>query len=408
MSKPAIALFCMPGRGHFHRLRPLIVEFSRSGVSARVYTHRVFQAEIEEAGGTFADLFAHGSIEEADQESWPLTIRFVTFAAQFAERICRDVEAYGPSLVVADTSAVIARVVSKMLRIPYLNVCAGHNVAPAPFVALMEGYPGVKVSRRCVDAVAILKNRYGLQDASPFSYASGLSEHLNIYCEPPAFLDEDEREVFQPIAFYGSLPAAEALDLPCGDARYFAASADEARLKVYLSFGTVIWTSREKEAMAALHAFLDGLDRLGDTTALISLGEANVHRHVREALSRPGVSVETFVNQWRVLQEADVFVTHHGLNSTHEAIFHRVPMVSYPFVWDQPGLARKCQRFGLAVPVVDAPMAPVTPADADRALRIVQRDRAQMLAALATASAWERQVVAERPHVIARILDLAR
>ena len=42
-------------------------------------------------------------------------------------------------------------------------------------------------------------------------------------------------------------------------------------------------------------------------------------------------------------READLFVTHHGLNSTHEAIFNRVPMLSYPFFWDQPGLAAECR-----------------------------------------------------------------
>ena len=45
----------------------------------------------------------------------------------------------------------------------------------------------------------------------------------------------------------------------------------------------------------------------------------------------------------RVLAAADVFVTHHGLNSTHESIAERVPMLSYPFQWDQPGMAERCQ-----------------------------------------------------------------
>ena len=56
------------------------------------------------------------------------------------------------------------------------------------------------------------------------------------------------------------------------------------------------------------------------------------------------------MDQWAVLGETDLFVTHHGLNSTHEAIFNRVPMLSYPFFWDQPGLAAKCQAFGIARP----------------------------------------------------------
>ena len=48
-----------------------------------------------------------------------------------------------------------------------------------------------------------------------------------------------------------------------------------------------------------------------------------------------------------------VFVTHHGLNSTHEAIYHRTPMLSYPFFGDQPYLANRCRDLGLSVPLVD-------------------------------------------------------
>jgi hypothetical protein len=141
---------------------------------------------------------------------------------------------------------------------------------------------------------------------------------------------------------------------------------------------------------------------------VISLGNKSIDAGSRAGLTRPGVSVETYVDQWKVLQVADLFVTHHGLNSTHEAIFHRVPMISYPFAWDQPGLAKKCQQFGLAVPVVDEPMAEIRAADADRALGLAERDRGKMLEALAIACEWEREVVAARPAVLRRILDLAR
>ena len=38
---------------------------------------------------------------------------------------------------------------------------------------------------------------------------------------------------------------------------------------------------------------------------------------------------------------ADAFVTHSGMNSTHEALFHKMSMVSYPIFADQPGLAAR-------------------------------------------------------------------
>ena len=71
------------------------------------------------------------------------------------------------------------------------------------------------------------------------------------------------------------------------------------------------------------------------------------------------MSVHTEVDQWSMLAHSDCFITHHGLNSTHEAIFHRVAMISFPFFWDQPALAAKCQALGLAIPLTDVPRGEV-------------------------------------------------
>jgi UDP:flavonoid glycosyltransferase YjiC (YdhE family) len=121
---------------------------------------------------------------------------------------------------------------------------------------------------------------------------------------------------------------------------------------------------------------------------------------------RPNVAVVRTVDQWRVLSECDVFVTHQGLNSTHEAIFHRVPMISYPFFWDQPALAEKCRQFGLALPLTGVPRGDVSMADVAAAWERFECERDAMRAALEIAREWELAVMAERPNVIRQIRDL--
>jgi UDP:flavonoid glycosyltransferase YjiC (YdhE family) len=170
-----------------------------------------------------------------------------------------------------------------------------------------------------------------MADASPFSYLSSLSTHLNIYCEPPEFLEKGERKVFEPVAFYGSLPSLEGGQGGTqGSRRWFGVSSARM-LKVYVSFGTVIWRYYAVTALSALNTLAAALGRMENVQAVISLGGTELTIEKLAALLRPNVSVESYVDQWEVLQEADVFFTHHGLNSTHEAIFHGVPMVSYPF-----------------------------------------------------------------------------
>ncbi|HXE80795.1 MAG TPA: nucleotide disphospho-sugar-binding domain-containing protein [Vicinamibacterales bacterium] len=217
---------------------------------------------------------------------------------------------------------------------------------------------------------------------------------------------QPDRRVFEPLAFFGSLAADPA---PAGDGarsrrRWFDAGVDEFTL--FASFGTNIWISRTAEALRALAAIADWAAAADDARVLISLGAARLAAGDRARLERPHVRVADYVDQREVLECADAFVTHHGLNSTHEAVVYEVPMISYPFVWDQPGLAAACQRLGLAVPLADTPMAPVAPDDVQRAVTTVRGQSARFAEALARAHEWEREVIASRPAVLRQVLDL--
>lgn len=404
MSGPSVAVFGMPEHGHFQRLRPLIADLVRRGFTTHVLTARRYEREVEQAGGRFVDLFAAYPLDAVDAESVPVPCRYVTYAGAYAEAIARDVAELRPALVVYDTFAVVGRVVARLLGLPYVNLCNGHNVDPAWVLPLLEADPRASISAGCRRAVETLRERYGVDDASPFSYVSGLSPFLNVYCEPPQYLTEPERKAFEPVAFYGSLPSQEELDVPRKD--HGASPFGGGELRVYASFGTVVWRYWPAEALAALHAVSAALAARPGARGLISLGGTDPGEEVIRALSRPNVSVEGWVDQWRVLEDADVFITHQGLNSTHEAVFNGVPMLSYPFFGDQPGLAVRCSELGLAIPLVDAPRRPLGGEAIDAGLDKLAASQDTMRAGLAEALEWERAVIANRPAVLERIAAL--
>ena len=401
-----VVVFCMPERGHFQRLRSLIAALGARRVATHVFTHREYRDEVERSGATFVDLFGRFPLATADAESQPFACRYVSYAAHFADPIRREVELLRPRLIVHDGFAVIGRLVASSLGLPRVNVCAGHNVAPEPFLERLRRDPRVRLSERCHHAVEILRQRHGWLDASPFSYVTALSPDLNLYCEPPDFLTADERRVFEPVEFWGSLPPHEELAARRPASPSFGAGADGNR-KIYVSFGTVVWRYYAEEALRALTTIVETVGDDARTRLLISLGRHPLEPQARAALSHASTTIESYVDQWRVLEEADLFVTHHGLNSTHEAIFHAVPMVSYPFFWDQPALAAKCQERGLAVPLVSAPRAGITAGDVEDAIATAARRGDAMRLALSEAGRRERDVVAARPAVLERVLALA-
>jgi MGT family glycosyltransferase len=404
--RPVAAVFATPDEGKFQRLRPLIAGLVRHGFEVHVLTDRRFAAEIEQLGGTFVDLFGSYPVDAVDDQSIPLPSRYVTFAAAYPEPIAADLERLAPRLIVYDSFAVIAGVVGRMLGIPYVACCAGHNVRPADAVARTAADPRVSTAAACHRAVETLRERYGLDDASPFSYLSNLSPFLNLYGEPSEFLTPQERRIFEPIAFYGSLPSLEEIAARRAGPQCSWFGCRESELKVYVAFGGYVWSYWPREVVDALACISDALARMPKVSLLISLGGAQLSPDAIQTLSNRNVRVESYVDQWQVLTQADLFVTHHGLKSTHEAIFSGVPMLAYPFFHDQPGLAARCEQLGLSIPLADSPRSPLTPDRVCAAVYEITSRGDSIRAKLAQAREWELRTLAGRDKVMQRIKDL--
>jgi UDP:flavonoid glycosyltransferase YjiC (YdhE family) len=177
-------------------------------------------------------------------------------------------------------------------------------------------------------------------------------------------------------------------------------------LNVYISFGTVIWRYFAAEAAAALQAIARACAGIDHVRAIISLAGVEVDQSLAASLQSRNVQVLPRVDQMEVLKQADLFITHHGVNSTHEAIFNRVPMISCPFFWDQPALAAKCQRLGLGIPLTGAPGAPIAIDDVKAAISAFEAARQSFATRLTQARQWEIQTMNQRDAVIQRMLDL--
>ena len=404
MTAPHVAVFCMPEVSHLRRLLAVVAGLAGRGVAVTVYTDARFRDSVERVGGRFVDLFARYPIEAADGTSRPVPCRYVSFAGHYAEPLVEELARLRPSLIVYDTFAMIGFVLGRALGIPYVNVCAGHDMSPAHAVARLEHDSRLALSEAGRRAIERLREHWGVLDASPHSYMTSVSPFLNLYCEPEVFLSPEARQALEPIAFFGSLPPAEMrLD---GDGGAWGAA--RGGLRVYASCGSVAWRYYADEALGALAALAEAIAATGHARGLISLGGHPLPAQLRTRLRQPGVEVADYVDQWRVLQGASLFVTHHGLNSTHEAIYHGVPMLSYPFFGDQPRLAARCRDLGLAIPVVDAPRAPVTAEDFRRALGQAAAAAPQLVRSFARAREWERTVLEGREAVIDQILALAK
>ena len=64
----------------------------------------------------------------------------------------------------------------------------------------------------------------------------------------------------------------------------------------------------------------------------------------------PGnISVLPHADQIAVLQKADVFVSHCGMNSVSESLYYSVPLVMYPQTQEQKGVAERVHQLGAGI-----------------------------------------------------------
>ncbi|MDI3410828.1 glycosyltransferase [Bacillus sonorensis] len=107
---------------------------------------------------------------------------------------------------------------------------------------------------------------------------------------------------------------------------------------LYISMGTVL-DNKEAFFNTCIDAFSDFQGKV-----VIAAGERADQSLLKEA---PGhFIISSYVPQLEVLQQADVFITHGGMNSVNEAIHYEVPLVVIPHDKDQPVVAARLAELG--------------------------------------------------------------
>lgn len=394
-----IVLICVPAQGHVQRALLVTRGLIQAGARVEVFTGDEYRASFQQEGATFHDLYAGRSLAVADATSMPIPSRFVTFAAVYGDSLAREIAKLKPSLLIHGTFAVAALVAARELGIPRVAICSGHNQSPRNAIPPLANDPRVETSAACHEAVSILRDRYGIAGASPFSYFDSLSPTLNIIPEPKEFLRPEERQEFEPCEFFGCVDPNRFRGLQPSET---ANKAGEKR--IYVSFGTHSHRYYAKVIERAFAKIIEAAAGMPERSFTLTLGGARI------ALPKaiPGnVTIRDFVDQPAILAASDIYLTHHGSNSTHEAVYLRKPMISYPLFADQPGLAIRCRQFGFAVPLTGETRGSFNTSDVAAAIQEVQAHYGRMRENLSRGKQWEEAVIKSRPDVIAKILACA-
>lgn len=319
MSK--IVFFSIPAHGHTNPTIPVVAELVKRGHDVWYYSFQDFQEKIEAAGARFIacdDFLPDISEEELERKAGKdfaaLIEMVVDTTIALDDKVCRELREINPHAVVSDSLCFWGKLFAKKLDIPY--ICSTTSFAFNQYTAKLMKPKWTELLRMIVGMPRInrkmrLLREHGYEVENFVSIVQNDNETDTIVYTSKAF--QPMVETFsERYAFVGpsiKLPAPEQNNGRRG-------------VTVYISLGTVLNRNQDFYKYC-ITAFKDTdyhvIMSVGEKTKLSSLGKIPAN-----------FTVEKTVDQLSVLQTADVFITHCGMNSVSESLYFGVPMVLFP------------------------------------------------------------------------------
>lgn len=342
----ARALFLsLPLTGHINPSLTVIRELVSRGESVDYFATGAYQAAIERAGARYhcyrnaflTDLA--GLPDRLEALSWLL----MRTTGEILEAHLAQFREQRPDYVITDSVAPWGVWVAEILRVPVVTsvVTFAFNRQVLAFAARSGIRPKslrlfLSKLRHLANALQLrrrLRSRYQVRGPGMANLVMGESA-LNLVYTSRQFQPCGE-SFDQRFEFIGPMLSErnDAPDFPWDQVRQ--------RPVVYVSLGTLF------NADAAFYRSCYQAFESEDFQVILSLG-ANVSK---EDVGPPPSNflVRPHVPQLDVLQRAAVFVTHGGMNSVCESLFHGVPMVVVPQMSEQAIVGRRVEGVGAGV-----------------------------------------------------------
>lgn len=351
-----------PAYGHVNPVLPVMQELANRGEQVVAYNTQEFRPQIERTGAEFrgypATEISSSEISKVLQDGnlASATGLILRSTEQILPFLLDEFGREKPDLVVFDSIAVWGKMAANQLRLR-AAASIGHlvmdekHMKPGDVLQMIGQYlpkvPGILRTRRRL--IQHYGNAY--PDARPLF---PMRDQLNIVFTTRD-LQPDTPLIDKTFHFVGPSinPQTRSEDFPFADL-----GADPV---IYISLGTV-HSTEPVFFRTCLEAFADVRARfimsIGRQVSLDSLGPVPGNFIVRPS-----------VPQLDVLQRANVFMTHAGINSVHEGLYYGVPLILIPHQFEQLLNARCVAARGAGL-IVESRMhrKPITVSDLRRAL----------------------------------------
>ena len=338
MSK--IVFFCIPAHGHTNPTLGVVRELISRGHQVFYYSYNMMREKIEATGATFVSCDEYDQEQRLDAKDAVRVGKDLAFSTQILvdttlaldDTVCEHMRELNPDCIVADSMAVWGKAVALKLGIPFVSSTT--TFAFNQYSAKIMKQSLRQMFGMIFSMTKINKNIKRLQEKGyPVKSVLDIIQNDNntdtiVYTSPE----------FQPCSetfsdkyvFVG--PSIRPIE------NIFEKKSDKL---IYISMGTVINDSTEfyKKCIEALaNKKYQVIMSVGNLINIEDLGAVPYN-----------ITISRFVDQIAVLSQADVFLTHCGMNSVNESLYYKVPLVMYPQTSEQDGVSTRVEQLGAGI-----------------------------------------------------------
>ena len=338
MSK--IVFFCIPAHGHTNPTLGVVRELISRGHQVFYYSYNMMRDKIESTGAVFVSCDKYDQEQQLDAKDGARIGKDLAFSTQILvdttlaldDAVCEHMKELNPDCIVADSMAVWGKAVALKLGIPFVSSTTtfAFNQHSAK---IMKQSPG-QIFAMIFSMSKINKNIKRLQDKGyPVKSVLDIIQNDNntdtiVYTSPE--FQPCSKTFSDKYVFVG--PSIRPVE-----------NVIEKKLDklIYISMGTVINDS--------VGFYKKCIEAFANTKYQVIMSVGNLINIEDLGAIPDNITISRFVDQMAVLSQADVFLTHCGMNSVNESLYYKVPLVMFPQTSEQDGVATRVEQLGAGV-----------------------------------------------------------
>ncbi|MCL6589245.1 MAG: glycosyl transferase family 1 [Firmicutes bacterium] len=364
-----VVFFGFPAYGHTNPTLPVVKELIARGEEVYYYSSEEFRGKIESAGAIFREYkiqrrevlipLSGVTLEELRSATVldfnKIIETFVNNLGIYSEvmihspvDLTQEVRELNPDYIIHDSHAGWGKVIARRLGIP--------GIASVTIFAycdrVMEEQPEFVIRNVLSLSDEFLKNIPATRKM--LRRVSTIIEHLynidHYDCIDHNFSQEDlnivytsrEFQLFSGL-FDSRFQFVGPSIMPRADSEPFPLEKLAGKKVIYISLGSIFSHFFDYAGL-----FRRCIEAFCDTDYEVVLAAGKIDPAGLGEIPA-NFTVRSFVPQLEILERASLFITHAGMNSTNEALYHYVPLIVIPQGWDQFLVARRVEELGVGI-----------------------------------------------------------